>query len=44
MSLKNIHEHYLADMAESSQDKNMLMRIAQKEKEHYDYLKQMLEK
>ena len=34
----------LADMAESSQDKNMLMRIAQKEKEHHDYLKQMLEK
>lgn len=34
----------LADMAESQQDKNMIMKIAQREKEHYMNLKQMLEK
>lgn len=34
----------LADMAENPQEKNMLMRIAQKEKEHYNNLKQMMEK
>lgn len=34
----------LADMAENPQDRNMLMRIAQKEKEHYMNLKQLMEK
>ena len=34
----------LADMAENPQDRNTLMRIAQKEKEHYMNLKQMMEK
>lgn len=34
----------LADMAENPQDRNMIMRIAQKEKEHYMNLKQMMEK
>ena len=34
----------LAAMAESQQDKNMIMKIAQREKEHYMNLKQMLEK
>lgn len=34
----------LADMAENPQDKNMIMKIAQREKEHYMNLKQMMEK
>lgn len=34
----------IADMAENQQDKNMLMKIAQKEKENYSYIKQLVEK
>lgn len=34
----------LADMAENPQDRNMLMKISQKEKEHYMNLKQMMER
>ena len=34
----------LADMAENPQDRNMLTRIANKEKEHYMNLKQLMEK
>ena len=34
----------ISDMAHNPQDKNMLMKIAQKEKENYGYIKQMLEK
>lgn len=34
----------LAEMAENSQEKNNLMKIAQREKEHYTTLKEMLEK
>lgn len=34
----------VADMAENPQDRNMLMKIAQKEKEHAMQLKQMMEK
>ena len=34
----------VADMAESQQDKNMLMKIAQKEKENSQYIKQLVEK
>ena len=34
----------IADMAENPQDRNMLLKIAQREKEHYSNLKQMMEK
>lgn len=34
----------LAEMAEDNQDRSSLMKIAQREKEHYTMLKQMLEK
>lgn len=34
----------VADIAENQQDKNMLMKIAQKEKENYNYIKQLTEK
>ena len=34
----------LADMAENPQDRSTLMKIAQKEKEHYSHLKQMMDK
>ena len=34
----------VADMAEIQQDKNMLMKIAQKEKENSQYIKQLVEK
>ena len=34
----------VADMAENQQDRNMLMKIAQKEKENSQYIKQLVEK
>ena len=34
----------VADIVENQQDKNMLMKIAQKEKENYNYIKQLTEK
>ena len=34
----------VAEMAESSQEKQTLTKIAQKEKENYMYLKQMMQK
>lgn len=34
----------IADMAENQQDKNMLMKIAQKEKENSQYIKQLVDK
>ena len=34
----------VADMAENQQDKNMLIKIAQKEKENSQYIKQLVEK
>ena len=34
----------VADMAENQQDKNMIMKIAQKEKENSQYIKQLVEK
>ena len=34
----------IADMASNQQDKNMLMKIAQKEKENHSYIKQLIEK
>lgn len=34
----------ISEMATNMQDKNMLMKIAQKEKENYNYIKQIVEK
>lgn len=34
----------IADMASNQQDKTMLMKIAQKEKENYNFIKQLVEK
>ena len=34
----------ISEMAHNMQDKNMIMKIAQKEKENYNYIKQMMEK
>ena len=34
----------IADMSSNQQDKNMLMKIAQKEKENYSYIKSLVEK
>lgn len=34
----------IADMASNQQDKNMLMKIAQKEKENHSYIKSLVEK
>lgn len=49
MTAENMRENYraiedMSEMAPNSQDKNMLMKIAQKEKENYNYLKQLAEK
>ena len=44
--MKDMHRKIedVAEMAENTQDKNMLMKLAQKEKENYNYIKQMMEK
>ena len=44
--MKEIHRKIedVAEMAENAQDKSMLMKIAQKEKENYSYIKQLMEK
>ena len=34
----------IADMAGNPQDRNMLMKIAQKEKENHNFIKQLMEK
>ena len=34
----------ISEMAHNPQDKTMLMKIAQKEKENYEYVKQMMQK
>lgn len=34
----------VAEMADNQQDKSMLIKIAQKEKENYTYLKQLMDK
>ena len=34
----------ISEMAHNQQDKTMLMKLAQKEKENFNYIKQMLEK
>lgn len=49
MLTDDMHECYrkiedVAEMADNQQDKNMLMKVAQKEKENYNYLKQIMEK
>lgn len=49
MLVEDIREGYrkiedVAEMAENQQDKNMLTKIAQKEKENYTYLKQLMDK
>ena len=49
MTMDDMREQYrkledISEMATNQQDKNMLMKIAQKEKENYSYIKQLLEK
>lgn len=49
MCIEDMREQYrrledVAEMAENPQEKNMLMRIAQKSKENYMNIKQMMEK
>lgn len=49
MAMEDMREQYrkledISEMAENPQDKNMLMKIAQKEKENYMYVKQLMEK
>lgn len=47
--MDEMRDHYrkledLAEMAEGTQEKNLLMKIAQKNKENYNMMKQMFEK
>lgn len=49
MALEDMREQYrkledIAEMSSNPQEKNMLMRLAQKEKENYMSAKQMMEK
>lgn len=49
MLMEDMREQYrrledISEMASNQQDKNMLMKVAQKEKENYNYLKQIMEK
>ena len=49
MTMEDMREQYrkledISEMATNQQDKNMLMKIAQKEKENYSYIKQLIEK
>ena len=49
MTMEDMREQYrkledISEMASNQQDKNMLMKIAQKEKENYSYIKQLVEK
>lgn len=49
MTMEDMREQYrkledIAEMADNQQDKNMLMKVAQKEKENYSYVKQLIEK
>lgn len=49
MCMEDMREQYrkledIAEMAENPQEKNMIMRIAQKSKENYTTLKQLTEK
>ena len=49
MTMEDMREQYrkledISEMATNQQDKNMLMKMAQKEKENYSYIKQLVEK
>ena len=49
MTMEDMRETYrkledISEMAENPQEKNVLMKIAQKEKENYSYIKQMMDK
>ena len=49
MTMDDMREQYrkledISEMATNQQDKNMFMKIAQKEKENYSYIKQLVEK
>ena len=49
MTMEDMREQYrkledISEMAHNQQDKNIIMRVAQKEKENYNILKQMTEK
>lgn len=49
MAMEDMREQYrkledISEMMSNPQDKNMLMKIAQKEKENYNYIKQLVEK
>ena len=49
MAMEDMRESYrkiedISEMADNQQDKNMLMKIAEKEKENYRYIKQLVEK
>ena len=49
MAMEDMREQYrkledISEMAHNTQDKNMIMKIAQKEKENYNYLKQIVNK
>lgn len=49
MTMEDMREQYrkledISEMATNQQDKNMLMKIAQREKENYSYIKQLVEK
>jgi len=49
MTMEDMREQYrkledISEMATNQQDKNMLMKIAQKEKENYSYIKSLVEK
>ena len=49
MLMEDMREQYrkledVSEMAHNQQDKNMIMKIAEKEKENYNYLKQLVNK
>ena len=49
MLMEDMREQYrkledVSEIAHNQQDKNMIMRIAEKEKENYNYLKQLVNK
>lgn len=49
MAAEDMREQYrkledVSEMAHNMQDKNMIMKIAEKEKENYNYLKQLVNK
>lgn len=49
MITEDMREHYrkledISEMAHNPQDKNTIMKVAQREKENYNYIKQLTEK